>query len=265
MLTHKFYGTLLLFLALAGSGRAIAEEPKQGVMSDLRDAIVESEYGQKKKKQFDDLKDNLDERFVQPVAKWKAQLECSSGWRGDECEKLLPGAREKIGEFSESVQQGAGSAAQGVRDRLANLQEQAGQARTGLQSLMETDAEKEAKANNLRALRVEQDRKERERQDALNARNLAEQQRMARQFAEEEARKQQAESEALAQHESEVNKAVMLFLQGIGNAAASRRPAPSNGMPSGSGSQGGGGRTCPAGMELYAIDGKALYCREKSR
>lgn len=224
MLTHKPYRTLLLFLALTASGRALAEEPQQGVMSDLRDAIVESEYGQKKKKQFDDLKDKLDERFVQPVSKLKAQFECSSGWRGDECEKLFPETREKIGNFRESVQQGTGSVAQSARDRLANLQEQAGRARTGLQGLLETEAEKAEKANQLRALMEEQDRKEQERIAALNARNLAEQQRMARQFAEEESRKQQAarkeaeEQEALAQHEAEVSKAVGLFLDVMGAA-----------------------------------------------
>lgn len=275
--TRQYLQLLILLLVLGTLRPALAEQQaqEQGVMSDARDAIVESEWGQKKKRQFDELKERLDDRFVQPVARWREQLECSAGWRGDECEKMFPETRERIDSARESVQAGAGSMAHSARDLEARLEEQAGQARTGLTRLMETDTERAERANGLRALYLDEARKEDERIKARNARMIAEQQQMARKFAEEEARKRRAEqeeSETLVQHESEVNRAVGTFLNILGAAAAQSarsgayappapRPAQTYNRPSGGGSGGSsGGSSSMCGWE-EGIGPRRWVCR----
>lgn len=236
---------LILLVVLGGISPVLAQE--QGVMSDLRDAVVESEWGQKKKRQFDELKERTGDRFVQPVARWRAQLECSAGWRGDECEKMFPETRERVGRSLESLQDRVGATARSARDVPARLEEEAVQARSGLKRLLETDAEKAERVKNVRDLALLEGRKEKERIDALNAMNIAEQQQLARQFAEDQARMErerlaqaererlaqrekqraeEAEREALASHESEMNQAAMILLQGLGNAAAIRQRTP---------------------------------------
>lgn len=239
---------LILLMVLGGVSPALAQQ--QGVMSDLRDAVVESEWGQKKKRQFDELKERADDRFVQPVARWRAQLECSAGWRGDECEKMFPETRERVGRSLESLQDRAGATARSARDLPGRLEDEASQARAGLKRLLETDEEKAVRVRSVRDLALLEARKEKERIDALNARNIAEQQQLARKFAEDQARltrererQQEAqaaqtakaaqaarerEAEELAQHESEVNQAVMILLQGLGNAAATRQRVPAS-------------------------------------
>lgn len=234
--SHRHF--LIAFLLCGAFPQAQAED--QGVMSDARDAIVESEWAQKKKRQFDEFTDRMDDRFVQPVVRWRAQLECSAGWRGDECEKMFPETRARIGRSLEALQDRAGSVARSARDLPVKLEEDAAQARSDLKRLLETDAEKLERVNNKRELALIEARKEKERIDALNARNIAEQQQLARKFDEDmarEARKRVAEAEeriaarerereAFASHESELNQAAMILLQGLGNAAATRQRVP---------------------------------------
>jgi hypothetical protein len=252
---------LILFLVLGIVRPALAQQQaqEQGVMSDARDAIVESEWGQKKKRQFDELKERLDDRFVQPVARWRAQLECSAGWRGDECEKMFPETRERVGRSLESLQDRAGSVARRARDLPDRLEDETVQARSGLKRLLETDEERADRVRNVRDLALLEARKEKERIDALNARNIAEQQQMARKFAEDQARMErervasaerernaqrereraaEEERETLAQHETEVNQAVGMFLNILGAAAQGSRsqtyaPAQTYQAPSG--------------------------------
>ncbi len=226
---------LILLVVLGGVSPALAQQ--QGVMSDARDAVIESEWGQKKKRQFDELKERLDDRFVQPLVRLREQYACSAGWRGNECEKMFPETRERIGRSLESLQENAASAPRRARDLEARLAEEVGEARAGLKRLLETDEEKAERVRNVRDLALVEARKEKERIDALNARNLAEQQQMARKFAEDQARlereraaqakrdreREAEQAEELAQHESEVNQAVGLFLNMMGAAASARQ------------------------------------------
>lgn len=275
MFTPSYRHLLIVFLLLVAFPKAQAEEQGQGVMSDLRDAIVESEWGQKKKRQFDELKDKADERFVQPVARWRAQLECSAGWRGDECEKMFPETRERVGRSLESLQDRASSVARSARDLPARLEEEAVEARSGMKRLLETDAEKMDRVNKIRELALIEARKEDERINARSAQMLAEQQQLARKFAEDQAwearereRAAEKEREALAQHETEVDQAVGLFLNILGAAAAQsarsqtyapaprpaqtyqapqqtyQTPQPTYNRPSGGGSGGGSSSYC---------------------
>ncbi len=221
---------LLLLFVLPASPMA---EETQNVMSDLKDFVVESEWGKKQKKRFDDFKENVDSTF-QPLVRLREQHACSAGWRGNECEQMFPETRERVGRSLESLRENAASAPRRARDLEARLAEEAGEARAGLKRLLETDAEKAERVRNVRDLALIEARKEQERIDALSARNIAEQQQMAREFSEgkarEERERQQAarerearEAEQLAQHESEMNQAVGVFLNILGAAAAGQR------------------------------------------
>ena len=97
---------LLLLFVLPASPMA---EETQNVMSDLKDFVVESEWGKKQKKRFDDFKENVDSTF-QPLVRLREQHACSAGWRGNECEQMFPETRERVGRSLESLQENAASA-----------------------------------------------------------------------------------------------------------------------------------------------------------
>ncbi len=207
------YSPLLLSLILLA---ACPQVLAQGAFSNMRDMIVEgtkdAPSAVKMREGYQSAIDRFNERFVDPVVRLGDQYMCSAGYKGDECEKLFPRTRERIGDIRESAQNRLKSLAESGQAAVA-------ESRAGLSRLLETDAERKQNLRNMNDLAVMELREQQEREKARIAAIEARAEKAAREFEQrqasiERARKEeaaQAEAAALAAHEADVDKAVMFF------------------------------------------------------